>query len=53
MGALGRDRLGMANGIVSTLRNLGRAVFVAGTLVGAGAFVVVVLMYRRRPVRTA
>ena len=29
MGALGRDQVGMANGIVSTLRNLGRAVGVA------------------------
>lgn len=82
MGAVGRDQLGMVNGILSTLRNLGRAVgiavvvllyqafagtsatvgasadtllagfrgvFVAGALVGAGAFVVIVLMYRRRP----
>jgi EmrB/QacA subfamily drug resistance transporter len=36
MGALGRDQVGMANGIVSTLRNLGRAVGVA----------VVVLVYQ-------
>ncbi len=81
MGALGRDQLGMANGIVSTLRNLGRAVgiavvvllyqafagtsatvtasddtllagfrgvFVAGTLIGAAAFVAIVLMHRPR-----
>jgi hypothetical protein len=80
MGALGREQVGMANGIVSTLRNLGRAVgiavvvllyqafagtsatvgaspgtllagfrgvFVAGALVAAGAFAVIVLMYRR------
>ncbi len=80
MGALGREQAGTANGIVSTLRNLGRAVgiavvvllyqafagtsatagaspdtllagfrgvFLAGALVGATAFVVIVLMYRR------
>jgi EmrB/QacA subfamily drug resistance transporter len=81
MGALGRDQVGMANGIVSTLRNLGRAVgvavvvlvyqafagtsatvgaspgtflagfrgvFLTGALVGAAAFLVIVLMYRQR-----
>ena len=33
MGALGRDQVGMANGIVATLRNLGRAVGVAVVVV--------------------